>query len=58
MSRTERTRYDGKPIADGHWGKRCPETNCAWCRIGKAKKWARRRLRQQAKIKGQDDRTD
>ena len=49
MSGTERTRYDGTPIRDGDWGKRCPEPNCPECVIGKYEKQAHNKRRRQEK---------
>ncbi len=49
MSGTERTRYDGVPMRDGEWGKRCPERDCPVCVTGKHEKRAHNKRRRQEK---------
>lgn len=51
MSRTERTAYDGHPIRDGDWGKRCPEKNCPACHTGAEKSAAARKERYDKALK-------
>ena len=49
MSGTERTRYDGVPMRDGEWGKRCPERDCPACVTGKYQKRRHNKKRRQEK---------
>lgn len=49
MARTERTRWDGTPIRDGEWGRRCPDSHCNICGTGTEKRKQRRKWRNRGK---------